>query len=83
MMAGQPAGAPRMSRNKLMQRFEWWYRGRAVVVVEYKPSGPPSVTCKVGRDRIHPTSREAAADWLKEHLPRLSHDERYAVLFGD
>jgi hypothetical protein len=60
---------------------QWWYKGRAVVVVEYRDKGTPTVTVKVGKDRVDPASREAAADWLKEHLPRLSHDARYAILW--
>ena len=61
---------------------QWWYRGRAVVVVEFPRKGEPSVTVLVGRDRIHPTAREEAAHWLGEYLPRLTHDERYALLWG-
>ncbi len=64
-------------------RHEWHYRGRAVVVVDTYDTGPPTVTVRVGKDRIHPTDREKAADWLGEFMPRLSHDERYALLFGD
>lgn len=68
--------------SRTLPRFEWWYRGRAVVVVEFQEKGVPAVTVKVGRDRVHPTDREKAADWLKEFFPRLTHDERYAVLWG-
>lgn len=65
-----------------LPRFEWWFRGRAVVVVQFVRKGSPEVTVKVGRDRVDAASREKAADWLKEYYPRLSHDERYAVLWG-
>lgn len=72
-------GATTMPRK--LQTFEWWYRGRCVVIVEFRDAGPPSVTVKVGKDRVDGASRERAAFWLGEYLPRLSHDERYLLLW--
>lgn len=60
---------------------QWWYRGRAVVVVEFREAGSPDVTVRVGPDRVDAVSREKAAHWLREYLPRLSHDEAYARLW--
>lgn len=67
--------------RRVVLRAEWRDRNRVVVVVEVMRCGEPVVTVKVGRDCVNPANREAAADWLKDFLPRLSHDERYAILW--
>jgi hypothetical protein len=67
--------------RKVVQRFEWRYRGRTVVVVEFRASGPPDITVAVGKSRVEPAFREAAAFWLCGILERLTHDEAYARLW--
>lgn len=62
-------------------RYEWWHRGRPVVVVEVDRRGT-DVTVRVPSWRVDRVARELAADWLKDHMPRLTHDERYALLWS-
>lgn len=71
----------RERRSKRIERSEWWYRGRAVVVVEVTSKGPLVVT-RVDRNRVDAASREAAAFWLNQILTRLTHDDCYAMLWG-
>lgn len=62
-------------------RWEWHFAGRLALVVEQKPSGDLDITIP-HPERVSPAGREAAAYWLAEMLPRLTHDERYALLWG-
>jgi hypothetical protein len=61
-------------------RGEWRQDGRVVALVEVLALGPPRVTVRKP-ERIAPADRERIADWLAEYLPRLTHDERYALLW--
>lgn len=73
----------RRRRNRsVLLRSQWCFRGRPVVVVAVYADGHRDVTCRVGRDRVDPAAREEAAAWLATFFPRLTHDERYAVLWG-
>lgn len=67
--------------KRILIRAEWWHKGRAVVVVEVTRVGPV-ITVRVPFWRVGEAEREAAAFWLREYLPRLSHDERYAMLWA-
>ena len=67
---------------RLLLKAQWCKNGRTVAVVDVWDSGVPSLTVRVGRDQISPVDRERLADWLKDYFPRLSHDERYAMLWG-
>jgi hypothetical protein len=58
----------------------WVYGGRTVVVVETTSKGPV-VTRRGDPDRVPGPQREAAAAWLGEFFPRLTHDERFALLW--
>lgn len=69
------------SDKRTVLRAEWWYRGRGVVLVEVMRRGDVLVTAKVPAFRVDRVSRELAAEWLREYMPRLTHDERYAILW--
>jgi len=62
-------------------RAEWSYEGYPAVVFEVDCWGRPVVTTYVGKNQVEPVSRELAAHWLGEFLPRLSHDERYSLIW--
>lgn len=68
--------------RRIVVRSEWWLCGRKVVTVEVRDRGEVWVTVRGGPRRVHPEDRERAADYLREFLPRLTHDERYAILWG-
>jgi hypothetical protein len=70
----------RQSRRTIF-RAEWWHRGRAVVVFEIDRRGRRTVEVLVPRFRVHEVAREYAADWLKEYFGKLTHEERYALLW--
>lgn len=72
---------PRRSRQRtLTPTREWVFRGRTVVVVEMTSRGPV-VTRRGDPGRVPPPQQEAAAAWLGEFFPRLTHDERYSLLW--
>ena len=73
---------PRERRSKgILTRWEWKHNGRVVIVVQMEKSGKPVVTVK---DPCHvdSVSREVAAAWLSNLLPRLHHEDSYRVLWG-
>lgn len=58
-----------------------WLGERQVFSVVFRSDGPHiHFTCDPSK--LTGAEKEEAADWLKEHLPRLSHDQRFALLFG-
>lgn len=61
---------------------EWWFGGRKAITVEVDKRGNVWTCVHGDKCRISPSDREWAAHLLKEYLPRLTHDERYAILFG-
>lgn len=63
-------------------RAEWHFAGRLAVVVEITRRGEVQLTVP-HPERVGCVGREIAADWLAEFLTRLSHEERYAILWGD
>lgn len=79
---------PNRKRNRerrtkgILTRWEWQYKGRTVIVVEMMSSGEPEITVKVPKFRVDEVSREVAAAWLSNLLPRLHHEDSYRVLWG-
>jgi hypothetical protein len=62
-------------------RAEWRYMGRTVVIFEVPKKGAPTVTVRP-KGKVDGAMKEAAAFWLGEYLPRLTHDERYHLLWA-
>lgn len=53
---------------------------RQVFTLTVRPDGPHvHLTCDPRL--VRGADREQAADWLKAHFPKLSHDQRYHLLF--
>lgn len=71
----------RQARPKLL-KVEWWYKGRTVVVFEIDQRGFHHVTTKVPKWRVNEVYRELAAEWLRQYMPKLTHDERYYLIWG-
>lgn len=68
--------------KRILTRWEWHHKGRAVVVVEMTSQGVPLITVTVPKWRVDEASREAAAWWLNQLQPRLTHDEAFEILWG-
>lgn len=71
----------RNRKRRVVLRAEYRQRGRVVVVVEILAQSPPTVEVRKP-ERVTPADRERIADWLGDYLPRLSHDERYTLLWS-
>lgn len=41
------------------------------------------VTKRAKRDQVRGVTREMAADWIRDRFPDMTHDERYALIWGD
>lgn len=64
--------------------FRWHANGREVFRVEVTTGGPRvtwGTDWVADEDRLK-AEMERAADWLKQFLPGLSHDQRYELLWG-
>lgn len=68
--------------KRIVTRWEWHHKGRAVVVVEMTSQGQPLITVTVPFWRVDGASRESAAWWLNQLLPRLDHESCYQRLWG-
>jgi hypothetical protein len=55
-------------------------RGLMLVKVEETAVGP-EVTVYARTEMVRPADREMAADWLKQFLPNMTHDERYDAIW--
>ena len=70
----------RQSRNEL-SRVEFTIDDRKVLVVCLTATGPTArLACDP--DRISPADKERLADGLLTYFPRLSHDQRFEMLFA-
>ena len=67
--------------RRILTRWEWSYKGRAVVVVEMTSRGEPLITVTCPAWRVDSVAKESAAWWLNQLLPRLSNNEAYAALW--
>ncbi len=68
--------------RRVVLQVEWHYEGRLAIIVEVTRHGNVEITIP-HPERVDKVGREIAAAWLVDLLPRLSHDERYALLFED
>ncbi len=80
--ASRYGGRYREPRSRpAVARWEWWHWGRRVVVVEVTGRGVVRVTCPKP-ERVGGGERRLCCEWLEEHLPKLSADERHQLLWG-
>lgn len=72
----------RESRDrKVMVEATWFFESMPAVIVRILRNGMCDVTIPDAA-RVGSVGREIAADWIKEYIPRLSHDDRYELLWG-
>jgi len=68
--------------RRIVFRTVWHFGGRPAVLVQIDRRGVVLWQVKGDPRRVGAVDREIAANLLGEFLPRLSHDERYALLWG-
>lgn len=73
----------RERRNRrTVYETEWCCDGRVAIKLKIRQNGEVLVRVLAHAHEVAAGDRERAAEWLSEFFPRLTHDQRYEILWG-
>jgi hypothetical protein len=72
----------RERRSRVVVTGEIWLSGRRAVEIEVTKKGTLHLTVLLDGRSVSGADKMRAADSLRDYLPRLTHEQRYQLLWG-